>query len=226
MTITHFVPSTLFVSADKKWVRLIREWLIHQHRPSETAQTVQRLQRRWNVGVKLMEQVIGRRRGRADESLVHHGRFLSNLNPKELNRGTSWASPQYKLYQKGNTEVSPWKLKLELPRSRSFIAEAAVCCRVSSTELPVVVEKLRLSESSGEEQELVDDEELRRFREIKHKMTLLDEAELGSAAPRNNRRLFPATTRWVNQDLQVDAFDLNSRGQKVVDFIERLLNQS
>lgn len=71
----------------------------------------------------------------------------------------------------------------------------AVCCCVSSTELPVVVEKLRLSESSGEEQELVDDEELQRFRELKHKMTLLDEAELGSAAPRNNRRLFPATTR-------------------------------
>lgn len=71
------------------------------------------------------------------------------------------------------------------------------CCCASSTELPVV-EKLQLSESmesSGEEQELVEEEELRRFRELKHKMILLDEAELGSATPANNRRLFPATNR-------------------------------
>lgn len=59
------------------------------------------------------------------------------------------------------------------------------------------MEKLQLSESmesSGEEQELVE-EELRRFRELKHKMVLLDEAELGSATPAKDRGLFPATNR-------------------------------
>ncbi|XP_029691330.1 leucine-rich repeat-containing protein 27 [Takifugu rubripes] len=64
-------------------------------------------------------------------------------------------------------------------------------------EFPVV-EKLQLSESmesSGEEQEPVEEEELRRFRELKHKMILLDEAELGPATPANDRGRFPATNR-------------------------------
>lgn len=62
-----------------------------------------------------------------------------------------------------------------------------------------MVERLQLSESlesSGEEQEQVEEEEeLRRFRELKHKMILLDEAELGSATPANDTSLFPATNR-------------------------------
>lgn len=66
----------------------------------------------------------------------------------------------------------------------------ARCC-VFSTDV-AVVEKLQLVESSGEEQEPVDEEELQRFRALKHRMILLDEAELGSGAPRNNTRLLPA----------------------------------
>ncbi|XP_031696162.1 leucine-rich repeat-containing protein 27 isoform X1 [Anarrhichthys ocellatus] len=52
--------------------------------------------------------------------------------------------------------------------------------RRSPPELPLV-EKLQLSELTGssvEEQE--DEDELQRFRELRHKMILLDEAELGS----------------------------------------------
>lgn len=72
-----------------------------------------------------------------------------------------------------------------------FLPPPGGCC-VSSAELPEV-EKLHLSESmesSGEEQELVEEEELRRFRELKDKMILLDEAELGSATPAKDTSLF------------------------------------
>lgn len=65
-----------------------------------------------------------------------------------------------------------------------------------------MVEKLQLSESmesSGEEQDSVDEEDLQRFRELKHKMILLDKAELSSAASRNKTSLLAATNRWVNQ---------------------------
>lgn len=83
------------------------------------------------------------------------------------------------------------------PGTVSSYHPGAVCCTcASSTELPAV-EKLQLSESpesSGEEQE-EEEEELRRFRELKHRMILLDEAELGSATPANARGLFPATNR-------------------------------
>uniref|UniRef100_UPI0037E8FA9F leucine-rich repeat-containing protein 27-like n=1 Tax=Semicossyphus pulcher TaxID=241346 RepID=UPI0037E8FA9F len=52
-------------------------------------------------------------------------------------------------------------------------------------ELPVV-EKLQLSELMGssveEQDESVDEDELQKFRELKHKMILLDKAELGSTA--------------------------------------------
>lgn len=66
-----------------------------------------------------------------------------------------------------------------------------------------MVEKLQLSESmesSGEEQDSPgegeeEDEELQRFRELKHKMILLDEAELSSAASRNETSLNAATNR-------------------------------
>ncbi|KAM6922543.1 leucine-rich repeat-containing protein 27-like [Lycodopsis pacificus] len=67
--------------------------------------------------------------------------------------------------------------------------------RRSPPELPLV-EKLQLSELTGssvEEQE--DEDELQRFRELRHKMILLDEAELGSV-PRTEgdlkSRLLPA----------------------------------
>ncbi|KAF3842509.1 hypothetical protein F7725_024460 [Dissostichus mawsoni] len=57
--------------------------------------------------------------------------------------------------------------------------------KLACTELPVV-EKLQLSElmgSSTEEQdESVDEDEMKRFRELKQKMILLDKAELGSTA--------------------------------------------
>lgn len=80
----------------------------------------------------------------------------------------------------------------------SFIhSPAAVCCCVSSPDLPVM-EKLQLSEameSSGEEQDLVDEEELQRFRELKHRMILLDKAELSSAASQNKSSLLAATNR-------------------------------
>ena len=72
---------------------------------------------------------------------------------------------------------------------------------VSLVELPVV-EKLQLSEllgSSTEEQdEFVDEDELQRFRELRHKMILLDQAELGSVAPSGRTPkspLLPVTQR-------------------------------
>ncbi|XP_070772645.1 leucine-rich repeat-containing protein 27-like [Enoplosus armatus] len=72
---------------------------------------------------------------------------------------------------------------------------------VSLVELPVV-EKLQLSELMGssmeEQDESVDEDELQRFRELKHKMILLDKAELGSIAQvdRNHKScLLPVTQR-------------------------------
>lgn len=68
-----------------------------------------------------------------------------------------------------------------------------VSATVSSVELPVV-EKLQLTElteSSVEEQdESVDEDELQKFKELKHKMMLLDKAELGSKA-QSDRNLTP-----------------------------------
>lgn len=64
-----------------------------------------------------------------------------------------------------------------------------------------MLEKLQLSEameSSGEEQDLVEEEEeeeLRRFRELKHKMSLLDKAELSSAASGTRTSPLAATSR-------------------------------
>lgn len=63
-----------------------------------------------------------------------------------------------------------------------------------------MVEKLQLSESmesSSEEQDLVgeEEEELQRFRELKHKMVLLDEAELSSVAFRNKTSVLAPTNR-------------------------------
>lgn len=72
---------------------------------------------------------------------------------------------------------------------------------VSLVELPVV-ERLQLSELMGssmeEQDESVDEDELQRFMELKHKMILLDKAELGSIAQsdRNPKsRLLPITRR-------------------------------
>nr|XP_046257912.1 leucine-rich repeat-containing protein 27-like [Scatophagus argus] len=68
---------------------------------------------------------------------------------------------------------------------RSAMAKQPVSMRKTPAELPVV-EKLQLSELMGssveEQDESMDEDELQRFRELKHKMTLLDKAELGSIA--------------------------------------------
>ncbi|XP_034537486.1 leucine-rich repeat-containing protein 27-like [Notolabrus celidotus] len=69
---------------------------------------------------------------------------------------------------------------------RTFLAMRPVSVmKTSPVELPVV-EKLQLSELTGssveEQEESVDEAELQRFRELKHKMILLDKAELGSIA--------------------------------------------
>lgn len=63
---------------------------------------------------------------------------------------------------------------------------------VSPSELPPV-EKLQLSELTGSgAEESVDEDELRRFRDLRHRMILLDEAEL-SPLPRS--RLLPPVKR-------------------------------
>ncbi|KAK5853560.1 hypothetical protein PBY51_014702 [Eleginops maclovinus] len=68
---------------------------------------------------------------------------------------------------------------------RTVMAERPVSTRKISPELPVV-EKLQLSELMGsnteEQDESVDEDEMKRFRELKDKMILLDRAELGSTA--------------------------------------------
>ncbi|XP_045926500.1 leucine-rich repeat-containing protein 27-like isoform X1 [Micropterus dolomieu] len=75
---------------------------------------------------------------------------------------------------------------------RSAMAKRPVGMRRTPPELPVV-EKLQLSELMGsnmeEQDESVDEDELQRFRELKHKMILLDKAELDSVVPgdRNQR---------------------------------------
>ncbi|KAL3049888.1 hypothetical protein OYC64_012033 [Pagothenia borchgrevinki] len=76
-----------------------------------------------------------------------------------------------------------------LQHLRSAMAQRPVSTKKNPPELPVV-EKLQLSElmgSSTEEQdesvdESVDEDEMKRFRELKQKMILLDKAELGSTA--------------------------------------------
>ncbi|XP_018534849.1 LOW QUALITY PROTEIN: leucine-rich repeat-containing protein 27 [Lates calcarifer] len=76
---------------------------------------------------------------------------------------------------------------------RSAMAQRPVSVRKAPPELPVV-EKLQLTElqeSSVEEQdESVDEDELQKFKELKHKMMLLDKAELGSKA-QSDRNLTP-----------------------------------
>ncbi|KAF1376039.1 hypothetical protein PFLUV_G00226440 [Perca fluviatilis] len=66
---------------------------------------------------------------------------------------------------------------------RSAMASRPVSMRRSPSELPVV-EKLQLSELMGSSTEEQDDsgDELQKFMELKHKMFLLDKAELGSTA--------------------------------------------
>lgn len=80
-----------------------------------------------------------------------------------------------------------------------IIIEAAMV--VSLVELPVV-EKLQLSELMGssmeEQDESVDEDELQRFRELKHRIILLDKAELGSIAQGDKNpksHLLPITKR-------------------------------
>ncbi|XP_073338682.1 leucine-rich repeat-containing protein 27-like [Pagrus major] len=83
---------------------------------------------------------------------------------------------------------------------RRAMAQRPVSTRNTPPELPVV-EKLQLSELMGssveEQEESVDEDELQRFRELKHKMNLLDKAELGSIAQsvRNPNSHFPSLNR-------------------------------
>lgn len=69
---------------------------------------------------------------------------------------------------------------------------------VSLVEFPVV-EKLQLSELMGsgveEQEESVDEDELHRFRELKHEMIRLDKAELDSAAPASRTAFLPVPKR-------------------------------
>ncbi|CAL8368644.1 unnamed protein product [Gadus morhua 'NCC'] len=77
---------------------------------------------------------------------------------------------------------------------RSAMAERPVSVQRSHPDGPPV-EKLRLSalvrsslESCGEDEEEEEEEqELQRFKELKHKMILLDSAELGSSSPSTTR---------------------------------------
>ncbi|KAG7999913.1 Leucine-rich repeat-containing protein 27, partial [Nibea albiflora] len=68
---------------------------------------------------------------------------------------------------------------------RTVLANRPVSTRKTTPELPEV-EKLQLSELMGssmeEQDDSVDEQELQRFRELKNKMILLDNAELDSAA--------------------------------------------
>ncbi|XP_036978612.1 leucine-rich repeat-containing protein 27-like isoform X2 [Acanthopagrus latus] len=83
---------------------------------------------------------------------------------------------------------------------RSAMAQRPVSTRKTPPELPVV-EKLQLSELMGssveEQEESVDEDELQIFRELKHKMNLLDKAELGSIAQghRNPNSLLDSLNR-------------------------------
>ncbi|KAM9345442.1 leucine-rich repeat-containing protein 27-like [Symphorus nematophorus] len=84
---------------------------------------------------------------------------------------------------------------------RSAMAERPVSMRKTPPALPVV-EKLQLPELLGssmdEQDESVDEDELQRFMELKHKMILLDQAELSSIAPSDRTPkspLLPANQR-------------------------------
>ncbi|XP_071780922.2 leucine-rich repeat-containing protein 27-like [Centroberyx gerrardi] len=87
-----------------------------------------------------------------------------------------------------------------LQHLRSAMAERPLSVRQSRPDMPPV-EKLQLSElvrSSVEEQEeSVDEDELQRFRELKHRMILLDRAELGCGplTAHCDTNLLPVLTR-------------------------------
>ncbi|XP_034407945.1 leucine-rich repeat-containing protein 27-like isoform X1 [Cyclopterus lumpus] len=81
---------------------------------------------------------------------------------------------------------------------RSAMAMRTVSARKSPSELPLV-EKLQLSELMGSSvEQSVDKDELRRFRDLRHKLILLDKVELGPL-PRADKdsksRLLPAIKR-------------------------------
>ncbi|XP_068424387.1 leucine-rich repeat-containing protein 27-like [Clinocottus analis] len=81
---------------------------------------------------------------------------------------------------------------------RSAMAIRPGNARKSPPELPVV-EKLQLSELMGPSvEESVDEDELRRFRDLRHRMILLDKAQLGSLPQTDGdskSRLLPAIKR-------------------------------
>ncbi|KAF0027178.1 hypothetical protein F2P81_019919 [Scophthalmus maximus] len=80
---------------------------------------------------------------------------------------------------------------------RGAMAERQVSTRKAPPELPVV-EKLQLSELMGPSMEEQDEVELQKFKELKHKMILLDKAELSPTAQGDGNpksRLGPITKR-------------------------------
>ncbi|KAL7383388.1 hypothetical protein ABVT39_009556 [Epinephelus coioides] len=81
---------------------------------------------------------------------------------------------------------------------RTAMAKRPVSMGKSPPELPAV-EKLQLSELMGSsvEDESVDEDELQKFRELKHKMSLLDKAELDSTGQgdRNTKSRLPSVTK-------------------------------
>ncbi|XP_039995316.1 leucine-rich repeat-containing protein 27-like [Xiphias gladius] len=84
---------------------------------------------------------------------------------------------------------------------RSAMAKRQISMRKAPPELPLV-EKLQLSELTGssmeEQDESVDEGDLQRFKELKHKMILLDKTELGSLAQGDKNpkpHLLPITKR-------------------------------
>ncbi|XP_026165302.1 leucine-rich repeat-containing protein 27 [Mastacembelus armatus] len=73
---------------------------------------------------------------------------------------------------------------------RTAMAKRPVNITKTPPELPMV-EKLQLSEMMGssmeEQDESVDEDDMQRFKELKHKMILLDKAELGSVPQAENK---------------------------------------
>ncbi|XP_049927335.1 leucine-rich repeat-containing protein 46-like isoform X2 [Epinephelus moara] len=99
-----------------------------------------------------------------------------------------------------NNQITSLPAQIGLHRSlRTVLLEGNPISELPpELELPAV-EKLQLSELMGSsvEDESVDEDELQKFRELKHKMSLLDKAELGSTGQgdRNTKSRLPSVTK-------------------------------
>ncbi|XP_070697549.1 leucine-rich repeat-containing protein 27-like [Pempheris klunzingeri] len=130
---------------------------------------------------------------RSLKTLLLEGNPISELPPelgnvitlKGLNlRNCPITFPPQDIVNQGLQSILQYLRSVMAMRPVSMRRTPPAAMVVSLVELPVV-EKLQLSElmgSSTEEQESVDEDELQRFRELKHRMILLDQAELGSIA--------------------------------------------